>query len=99
MRLTDHQQAVILEILRERLGDDIEAFVFGSRLDDHAQGGDLDLLVESPGELTLMQKAGAVAALEKKLSLPVDLLTCVKGSRPKPFIEIARHHAVRLGTP
>jgi uncharacterized protein len=99
MRLTDHQQAVILETLREKLGGDIAAFVFGSRLDDRARGGDLDLLVESPGELTLMQKAAAIAALEERLSLPVDLLICVKGSKPGPFIEIARHHAVPLGAP
>jgi predicted nucleotidyltransferase len=48
MRLTDQQSTAIAELARQLAGERARVRVFGSRLDDHAKGGDLDLLLESP---------------------------------------------------
>jgi predicted nucleotidyltransferase len=46
MRLTDHQIQTIRELARQVAGSQSRVRVFGSRLDDDAHGGDLDLMLE-----------------------------------------------------
>jgi predicted nucleotidyltransferase len=48
MRLTQTQIAAIREIVAEVAGSDASVRLFGSRLDDTAKGGDVDLMVEVP---------------------------------------------------
>lgn len=48
MRLTSAQIEAIREIVTEIAGGDAAVRVFGSRLDDMAKGGDVDLMVEIP---------------------------------------------------
>lgn len=48
MRLTDDQTRVICQIARQVAGRQSRVRVFGSRLDDTAHGGDLDLMLELP---------------------------------------------------
>jgi len=46
MRLTDHQIQTIRQLAGQVAGNQSRVRVFGSRLDDAAHGGDLDLMVE-----------------------------------------------------
>jgi predicted nucleotidyltransferase len=46
MRLTQHQVQLIRDIADEIVGESSHVRVFGSRLDDTARGGDIDLLLE-----------------------------------------------------
>jgi len=46
MRLSTRQQAVIVAAVR-RQDPDARIILFGSRADDHAKGGDIDLLIVS----------------------------------------------------
>ena len=48
MRLTDDQIQAIRQLARGVAGSQFRVRVFGSRLDDAAQGGDLDLMLELP---------------------------------------------------
>lgn len=48
MRLTDYQIQIIRQIARQVAGSQSRVRVFGSRLDDAAHGGDLDLMLELP---------------------------------------------------
>ena len=48
MRLTDEQIQSIRLSARQIGGDQSRVRVFGSRLDDSARGGDLDLMLELP---------------------------------------------------
>lgn len=48
MRLTDRQIDAIRRLAHEVAGDRARVRVFGSRLDDTARGGDLDLMLELP---------------------------------------------------
>jgi predicted nucleotidyltransferase len=46
MRLTDDQVQIIRQLVRQIAGSQARVRVFGSRLDNTARGGDLDLLLE-----------------------------------------------------
>lgn len=46
MRLTDHQIQVIRQLATQVAGSGSRVRVFGSRLDDNAHGGDLDLMLD-----------------------------------------------------
>jgi len=48
MRLTDYQTQVIRQLARQMAGSQCRIRVFGSRLDEAAHGGDLDLMLELP---------------------------------------------------
>lgn len=48
MRLTDDQIQTILRLALKVAGNQARVRVFGSRLDDTASGGDVDLMLELP---------------------------------------------------
>lgn len=66
MRLTLPQTLAIRRIVLEAAGADARVRVFGSRLDDHARGGDLDLLLE------LTEPAANAALLAARVSARVS---------------------------
>lgn len=47
MRLTPLQRDCLTQAARAHFGDAATLRLFGSRVDDHAKGGDIDLLLES----------------------------------------------------
>ena len=96
MRLSPAQTCVILHCVREQLGADASVMLFGSRLDDDARGGDVDLLVESAAPATLRQRVLVTMALEKALALPVDIVAVQRGTPGSAFARIARSRAQLL---
>lgn len=48
MRLNSEHIREIRKIANNIYGEDVEIVLFGSRTDDQAKGGDIDLLIESP---------------------------------------------------
>jgi predicted nucleotidyltransferase len=48
MRLTDRQAQSIRQLALQVAGNHARVRIFGSRLDDGARGGDLDLMLELP---------------------------------------------------
>ncbi len=51
MRLTTEQIAVIKQKTALIFGDDAQVYLFGSRTDDDAKGGDIDLFIELAKEI------------------------------------------------
>lgn len=96
MRLTIDQTRVILQCVQRQFGADARVMLFGSRLDDSARGGDIDLLVETPDPPTLHQRALATMALEQALNLPVDIVATQHGTTGSAFARIARSKAQPL---
>lgn len=47
MRLSPQMRNQLKQLIVDELGESASVRLFGSRLDDHARGGDVDLLVES----------------------------------------------------
>ena len=46
MRLTDRQASVIRESVAKNFGQAARVWLFGSRVDEHRKGGDIDLYIE-----------------------------------------------------
>lgn len=96
MRLTQQQSSWILQTVLRLTEDDARVFLFGSRLDDDAKGGDVDILIETDRPLTLIDRARIKMNLEGGLGLPVDVIAQSRKDTPTPFQVIARSNAVRL---
>lgn len=96
MRLTATQTRAILDCIRQQFGADASVMLFGSRLDDTARSGDVDLLVESTARASLRQPALVTMALEKALELIVDIVALQRGTPGGAFARIARSRAQPL---
>ena len=96
MRLTPAQSQLIVTTVHQQLGAQASVALFGSRLDDAAKGGDVDLLVENDQPITLLQTAGIKMILEDLLLLPVDIVTVQRDAQPTAFQRIAMVRAVLL---
>ena len=96
MRLSDHQIQIICHQIRHGFGVNARVHVFGSRTNESAIGGDIDLLVELPEKAALAQEIAVTAQLEHALGEPVDLITTWPGQPPRPIVEIARLTGVPL---
>lgn len=97
MRLTQQQTLLITQAIIRLAGEHARIFLFGSRLNDKAKGGDVDLLIETVAPLSLIARAKIKLQLESELGLPVDVIAQTLGVAPTPFQTIARKHAFRLG--
>ncbi len=96
MRLAEQQLNAIRETVRATAGADVRAYVFGSRLDDSARGGDVDLLLTAGRRLDLLTRARVKTALEGAIGLPVDVVAYETGKEPTPFQAIALARAQAL---
>lgn|GEM_PF-3455484 len=65
MRVTEDLKQETLRIVAGVAGSRARTFLYGSRLDDDARGGDIDLLIESSPELPLLQRASLQVRLLK----------------------------------
>ncbi|MDD2774567.1 MAG: nucleotidyltransferase domain-containing protein [Gallionella sp.] len=78
MRITVQQRLAIVAAVREIFGLDATVRLFGSRADDTARGGDIDLYIETPClEANKADKASKlVARIGYKLGdlLPIDVV-------------------------
>lgn len=93
MRLTQKERT---EITRSIAGRDPSAaiYLFGSRVDDNARGGDLDIMVLSR-EISLWDRLDILADLHRTLGeQKIDLL--VYPDLSKPFARIAAREGIQL---
>lgn len=96
MRLTPQQIAIILARTRHWLGEGAHVRLFGSRTDDKAKGGDIDLLIEVPHLPDPWRQAQLQADLEHRLGLSVDLVFAAPDLPGRP---ITRRIARATGIP
>ncbi len=93
MRLTPTEHQAISHAIHQV---DAEAliYLYGSRVDDHARGGDIDLLVLS-SKIDLMKKLDILAQLHLSLGERKIDLSVYSDTTP-PFARIAIQSGVRL---
>ncbi len=93
MRLSEEERQTILGALAAR-DSAAEVYLFGSRVDDNAKGGDIDLLVLSE-RIGFGGKLDILVDLHKQLGdRKVDLI--VAPDLKRPFARIAISRGVRL---
>lgn len=96
MRLTNEQKSTIRRLVKEAFGDAAHVRLFGSRVDDDAMGGDVDLLVETPERVALAAELKLAANLENQLGEPVDIITTSAARQKRPIVEIAKLTGIEL---
>jgi hypothetical protein len=92
MRLTDSQIDAIRRLCHEVAGDQARVRVFGSRLDDTARGGDLDLMLELPEPVDnpALMSARLAARISRSMSgRRVDVLLSAPNLMRFPIHDIA----------
>ncbi|TFH86679.1 nucleotidyltransferase domain-containing protein [Billgrantia azerbaijanica] len=99
MRLTPQQQTVIKSVLKRHFGDASAIRLFGSRVDDAAKGGDIDLYIEpeiqEPDRL-VDAKLKALVELRRELGdQKIDLVIRRREAPALPIYRVARE----TGTP
>lgn len=96
MRLSPKQIEIILNTSHDVMGDEACVWLYGSRLDDWRQGGDVDLLIEASAAHGLLCRARLKTRLEQALQLPVDVLLARHGKTDSTFVALARMQAKPL---
>jgi predicted nucleotidyltransferase len=99
MRLTEHQIQAIRQLVHKVAGEQARVRVFGSRLDDYARGGDVDLMLE------IDEPVGNPALVAARLSAlisrtmhgrKVDVLLSAPNLERMPIHDIAFKEGVLL---
>jgi uncharacterized protein len=67
MRLTEVEIATIKELARMHFGNDVQVFLFGSRVKNELRGGDIDLFIRN--------QAGKQPTVRSKINFISDLMT------------------------
>jgi predicted nucleotidyltransferase len=99
MRIQPNYQTTITEIAASVFGERASVWLFGSRLDDAAKGGDVDLLIklESPTANKALLAARYNALLQMKLGLQkFDVLVIDPSTTLKQIHQQALSEGVRL---
>ena len=99
MRLSKQQVIDIKNAVVEIFGSEVAVSLFGSRIDDSARGGDIDLLLEikliSP-ELIIDKKLALLKRLYQRLGeRKIDIIIAPPND-PRPIVSIARASGCRL---
>ena len=93
MRITEPEHEAIRQAITA-IDPDADIYLFGSKADDHARGGDIDLLVISR-KMNLMDKLTVLAKLHQRLGeQKIDL--AVFPDLSKPFARIAQQSGILL---
>lgn len=101
MRLSDRQCSVIRCAVTEYFGQDACVWLFGSRVDDAARGGDIDLYIEPAignADEIVQARLRFLVALHKKLGeQKIDVVIRLPGCTVDlPVYTIAKHTGVPL---
>ena len=97
MRLSAQERQIIKQVVSQHFGNAAQAWLFGSRTDDQARGGDIDLLVRIPQPID--NDFLAAVALETDLQealgdQKIDILLLPPGTNETPIHRIAQKTGV-----
>lgn len=99
MRLTRSEQRIIRAKVNEMFGEDAQLMLFGSRTDDSARGGDIDLFVQVGHVLDNRAAAASRLAAELQMALGeqrIDIVIVDPETLPQPIHTAARTGGIAL---
>lgn len=99
MRLSEVEQQEIVQIIHAKLGSEVGIWLFGSRVDEHASGGDIDLLVES--SQLIDERVRVVGELVASLQLAlgqqkIDLILLDPSTPIQAIHKVAKKQGIEL---
>jgi len=93
MRLTTEEKTILCQTV-QRADAEADTYLFGSRVDDQALGGDIDVLVLSK-RIDILGKLDILATLHQALGdRKIDLVVLTDASQP--FAQMAMQQGIRL---
>jgi predicted nucleotidyltransferase len=97
MRLSTTQTHQITHTVRQLAGGTAEVYLIGSRLDDNARGGDIDLLLcpQQPDQ-AMTRKLKLLRLLERQLGERKTDILIETPDDPRPIVEVVHDTGVRL---
>ncbi len=96
MRLTKDAVKSIRHIVGQ-MCEDAEVWLFGSRVDDHKKGGDIDLYIETGNEIQITDQLRLISRLQRALGFrKIDLIIRTPGSAERSIFHTAKKTGVRL---
>lgn len=95
MRLNPEQIEAIKQETEYFFGAQAEVWLFGSRVDDTAKGGDIDLYVETDAAEVALSAARARGELADRLGRYVDLVVN-NHTKDEPIFHIAKKQGIRI---
>ena len=101
MRLSDRQCSVIRAAVAENFGAEANVWLFGSRVDDAAKGGDIDLYIEAAtdnADQIVESKLRFLVSMYKQLGeQKIDVVIRRPGCTTSlPIYQIAKQTGVKL---
>ncbi len=100
MRLSDFQRQIILKSAAQNFGQETQVWLFGSRVNDEAKGGDIDLYIEpqtqTPSDL-IVAKLHFLKELHKKIGeQKIDIVLRRTNTDELPIYRIAKQTGILL---
>lgn len=99
MRLSQQTQQIIRDTVREVFGVEANVILFGSRVNDDARGGDIDLLVELPSIAAEIERKTMQLTARLQLRIgdqPIDVLVLDPSTPRQSIHEQASITGIRL---
>lgn len=100
MRINEKTRITLLEKIRQYFGSQTQIWLFGSRVDDQARGGDIDLYIEpelKDPDQVFEAKLRTLVALKRILGERRIDLVINRGNQPHQAIhDIARSTGIKL---
>lgn len=101
MRLSEQQISVIKSAVRRHFGTQADVRLFGSRTDDRARGGDIDLYIDSclaNADDAMVAEVALWSELQQRLGEQrIDILVDYPTKRHRsPIYRVARERGKRL---
>ncbi|MCF6267459.1 MAG: nucleotidyltransferase domain-containing protein [Desulfuromusa sp.] len=94
MRLSQFEIENILKINRSVFGSEVKIYLFGSRIDDNAKGGDIDLFIEYDGADKFAKKMDFLSKLQEVIG--EQKIDVIFSSMTGRFIELEAKKGVEL---
>ncbi len=97
MRLTEQQKIILKRLTAEIFGADARLILFGSRVNDNAKGGDIDLYIETKDSQSAFDnKIKLLTALNRELGEQKIDIVVNNFSKEKDIYSIARQTGIEL---
>ncbi|WP_418139270.1 hypothetical protein AB9R84_10300 [Oceanimonas smirnovii] len=100
MRLSEQQQVLICRALKKHFGEQSRIWLFGSRVDDNARGGDIDLYIEpevqSPAGIVDARIAAMVDIYRQLGEQKIDLVINRFAGPQLAIYDVAKKNGVEL---